>query len=301
MAATCIKPKIDETICDPCCGSGGFLVMALKNIRSQYDLLAEKRPGLNTDGLFREYADDHIRGIDFNPDLARVAKMNMVLNDDGHTGIFHFDSLTPFGEWPDKIKRKIWKGTIDIILTNPPFGKKCIIDDKKILQHYNLGHKWENINGKWEKTSKVDESRTPDILFIERCLDLLKPGGKMGIILPDGILGNSGLEYVRQYIIENADIVAVIDCPVESFLPSTDTKTSLIILRKKKRENFPQTFDVFMAIAKTCGHDRRGKELYLRDKSGEIIVENGEAAIDNDFLAITRRLLEHVNSKNIYD
>ncbi len=78
------------------CGSGGFLVMALKNIRQQYEELQKKRSSLNVFGLFREYADKYIRGIDFNPDLSRVAKMNMVLNDDGHTGIFHCDSLTPF-------------------------------------------------------------------------------------------------------------------------------------------------------------------------------------------------------------
>ena len=74
------------------------------------------------------------------------------------------------------------------------------------------------------------------------------------------ILGNNGLEYVRQFILENADVVAIIDCPVESFLPSTDTKTSLLVLKKKKQKGLPQTFDTFMAIAKTCGHDRRGKE-----------------------------------------
>lgn len=126
MATEGIMPKINETVCDPCCGSGGFLVMALKNIRTQYEELALKRPNLNVDGLFREYADNYIRGIDFNPDLSRVAKMNMVLNDDGHTGLFHFDSLTPFEQWPDKIKAKIYKGKIDIVMTNPPFGKNVL-------------------------------------------------------------------------------------------------------------------------------------------------------------------------------
>lgn len=303
MATDCIKPKIDESICDPCCGSGGFLVMALKYIRTQYEELSQKRPNINVEGLFREYADKHIRGIDFNPDLSRVAKMNMVLNDDGHTGLFHFDSLTPFDSWPEKIKSKIYKDKIDIIMTNPPFGKKCVIDDKKILQHYKLGHKWEkDENSVWKQTEKVDDSRTPDILFIERCLDLLKPGGRMAIVLPDGILGNDGLEYVRQYIIENSDIVAVIDCPVESFLPSTDTKTSLLILKKKKNKDLPQTFDSFMAIAKKCGHDRRGNEIYKRDNNGIILTdENDKAIIDNDFEEITRRLVEHVDSKNIYN
>jgi len=302
MATEGVMPQINEIVCDPCCGSGGFLVMALKNIRNQYEELAKKRPNLNVDGLFREYADKCIRGIDFNPDLSRVAKMNMVLNDDGHTGIFHFDSLTPFDEWPEKIKNKIFKEKIDIIMTNPPFGKKCVIDDKKILQHYKLGHKWEkDDNNHWVQTDKIDESRTPDVLFIERCLDLLKPGGRLAIVLPDGILGNDGLEYVRQFIIDNADIVAIIDCPVESFLPSTDTKTSLLILKKKKGKALPQTFDAFMAIPKTCGHDRRGKEIYKRDENGDAILQNNKVVIDNDFDEVTRRLVEHVRRKNIYN
>jgi len=302
MATEAIMPKNDEIICDPACGSGGFLVMALKYIRQQYEDLQTKRPELNVSGLFREYAEKYIRGIDFNPDLSRVSKMNMVLNDDGHTGLFHSDSLLPFEEWPEKMKAKIYKEKIDIIMTNPPFGKKCVIDDKKILQHYHLGHKWElNEEGVWIETKKVDESRTPDILFIERCLELLKKGGRMAIVLPDGILGNDGLEYVRQFILTKADIVAIIDCPVESFLPSTDTKTSLLILKKKKSEGLPQTFDAFMAIAKTCGHDRRGKEIYKRDSKGEIMISDGSPIIDNDFDEITKRLIEHVKTRNIYN
>lgn len=133
------------------------------------------------------------------------------------------------------------------------------------------------------------------------CLELLRPGGRMAIVLPDGILGNNGLEYVRQYILDNADIVAIIDCPVESFLPSTDTKTSLLVLKKKKAAGLPQTFDTFMAIAKTCGHDRRGKEIYKRDSDGECIIKDGIPVIDNDFEEITRRLIEHVKSRNIYN
>ena len=172
---------------------------------------------------------------------------------------------------------------------------------KRILQHFKLGHKWEKDDNVWKVTDKVDENRTPDILFIERCLDLLKPGGRMAIILPDGILGNDSYEYVRQFIIDNADIVAIIDCPVESFLPSTDTKTSLLILKKKKDIDIPQTFDTFMAIAKTCGHDRRGKEILKRDESGNFIEEDGKFVSDNDFEEIMRRLTEHVIAKNIYD
>lgn len=302
MATDCIKPKINEVVCDPACGSGGFLVMVLKNIKQQLENFKNSKMDTNIEKLFSDYAIRYIRGIDFNPDLSRVAKMNMVLNEDGHSGIFHFDSLTPFEEWPEEMRKKIWKESIDIILTNPPFGKKCVIDDKKILSSFKLGHKWELDGERWVQTEKVDEKRTPDILFIERCLDLLKPGGRMAIVLPDGILGNDSYEFVRQFILDNAFLVAVIDCPVESFLPSTDTKTSLLIIKKKRSASETQTFDTYMAIPEKCGHDRRGKELYKHDENGNILSDsNSNPIIDNDFEVIMEELGEYVENNNIYD
>ncbi len=301
MATEILLPQINELVCDPACGSGGFLVMILKNILRQFEDLKSKKMNINVDVLFKEYADNFIRGIDFNPDLARVAKMNMVLNDDGHTGIFHFDSLTPFEQWPDKILEKISPNTIDLILTNPPFGKKCIIDEKKILRTFELGYKWKKIGDEWIKTDIVESSRTPDILFIERCLQLLKPNGRMAIVLPDGILGNDGLEFVRQFILDNSFVIGVIDLPVETFLPTVDTKTSVLVLKKKNKGESSQTFDVFMAIAKTTGHDRRGKIIYKRDKNGDIIFNNGEPSVDDDLIEFAKEFKDYVQSKNIYN
>jgi len=299
LATEIVMPKFNELICDPACGSGGFLVMAMKDMLNQYKVLAKKK-NLNVEVLFKEYADVYIRGIDFNPDLARVAKMNMVLNDDGHTGIFHSDSLLPFEDWPDKMLKKISPNSVDIIMTNPPFGKKCIIDDKKILRAFDLGHKWQKQETGWTRTEKVEKARTPDILFIERCLKLLKPGGRMAIVLPDGILGNDKLEYVRHYFLENAFLIGIIDLPVETFLPSVDTKTSLVILKKKENKGDTQTFDAFMAIAKTCGHDRRGKIIYKRDQDGNIIYQENEPVVDNDLIEIAKDFRKHAESKNIY-
>jgi type I restriction enzyme M protein len=303
MATQMLMPETDETVCDPACGSGGFLVMVLKEMAPKFEEIASTKTRISSDALLREYADKHIRGIDFNPDLARVAKMNMVLNDDGHTGVFHRDSLIPFDEWDDILKEKIRPDSMDIVLTNPPFGKKCVIDDKKILRNFDLGHKWEKKeDGGWLMTDQVEHARTPDILFIERCLDLLRPHGRMAIVLPDGILGNGHLEFVRQYIMQRAHIVAIIDCPVETFLPTVDTKTSVLVLKRKATENEPQTFDVFMAIAKSCGHDRRGKKTYERDKDGNIVFDvQGKPRIDNDLDTIARRFIEYAKSRNVYD
>jgi type I restriction enzyme M protein len=301
MTVEMLMPKINETVCDPACGSGGFLVMVLKHMISKFNNIASSKKKISAETLYRDYADKYIRGIDFNPDLARVAKMNMVLNDDGHSGIFHMNSLTPFEKWDQKVLDKISPNSIDIILTNPPFGKKCVVDQQKILETFDLGKKWKKDDKKWIKSDKFADTRTPDILFIERCLDLLKPGGRMGIVLPDGILGNDGFESVRQFILERSHLVAIIDCPVESFLPSVDTKTSLIILKKKLNPQETQTFDVFMAIAKVCGHDRRGKPLYQRNDNGDILFDNGKPIIDNDFKMITKRFIEHVETRNIYN
>ncbi|MCP8313875.1 MAG: N-6 DNA methylase [archaeon] len=303
MAAQMVMPKIGETVCDPACGSGGFLVMILKKMTPKFQEIASKKTRMSSDALLREYADKYIRGIDFNPDLARVAKMNMVLNDDGHTGIFHRDSLIPFEEWDETLLEKIRPDSIDIVLTNPPFGKKCVIDDKKILRNFDLGHRWEkNESGKWVMTDQVEHARTPDILFIERCLDLLRPHGRMAIVLPDGILGNDHLGFVRQYILQRALLVAIIDCPVETFLPTVDTKTSVLVLKKKEDMSEPQTFDVFMAVAKTCGHDRRGKKTYVRDTDGGIVYDvQNKPKVDNDLDTIAKRFLEYARSKNIYD
>lgn len=304
MAAQMLMPSIDDVVCDPACGSGGFLVMVMKELLPMFEKATSKVTNESVDSLLRDYAEKHIRGIDFNPDLARVAKMNMILNGDGHTGTFHRDSLVPFAEWDSDLLSKVRPNSFDIMLTNPPFGKKCVIDDKRILRNFDLGHKWvmSEDRGEWVMTDEVEGSRTPDILFIERCLDLLKEHGRMAIVLPDGILGNDRFEFVRQYILKRAHLIAIIDCPVETFLPTVDTKTSVVVLKKKAGDADPQPFDVFMGIAKTCGHDRRGKKTYVRDKDGEVVYDlQNQPIVDNDFDSITKKFLEHARAKGVYD
>lgn len=303
MATEMIDPKPHEMVLDPACGSAGFLVYTLKHIRNIYQQSQITSSGFNLDTINKEYAEQYIRGIDFNPDLARVAKMNMVLNEDGHTGIFHHDSLLPLSEWPRLILDKFTPGEVDIILTNPPFGDKCKIYDKRILRNFDLGHKWiqDSENDTWIQTNEVESSSIPDILFLERCLELLRPGGRMAIVLPDGILGNKKLGYVRQYLLNKAYVLAIVDCPVETFLPSVDTKTSVLFLKKKDDSSYSQTFDVFMAIAKTCGHDRRGKLIYKRDYDGNLISDNGAPVIENDLVDIAKEFGEYARNKNLFN
>ncbi|MFV0390594.1 MAG: class I SAM-dependent DNA methyltransferase [Paludibacteraceae bacterium] len=180
---------------------------------------------------------------------------------DGPTGNFCEDSLENPNNWRSEANTKIELGTIDVLLTNPPFGSTIKVEGEEKLRQFDLAHQWKRDkanNNKFEK-GNIKAKESPQILFIERCLQLLKTGGKMAIVLPDGVFGNETENYVRNWILQNAKIIAIIDIPLETFLPHTGTKTSVLILQKVEKitENYP----IFLSIAEYCGHDRRGKEI----------------------------------------
>jgi len=265
MAVEMLNPNIDEFIIDPACGSGGFLIIALEYV---WNKLAEdaKRKGWSKEylaGKRKEVASKYIAGIDKDLFLAKVTKAYMAIIGDGRGGIFCENSLLPPLEWNPKTSQKIELGKFDILLTNPPFGAKIPIKGERILSQYDLGFKWKS--GKhtkqWEKTNKLQDDQPPQILFIERCLQLLKPGGKMAIVLPDGILGNVTDGYIRKSILEKSKILAIVDCPKETFAPKPQTKTSVLLLQKKELREEKRSYRIFMAVAEKCGHDRRGKPI----------------------------------------
>ncbi len=130
------------------------------------------------------------------------------------------------------------------------------------------------------------DKQPPQILFVERCIQLLEEGGRMAIVLPDGLLGNITDGYIRQVIRENCKIIAVIDCPVETFQPSTPTKTSILILQKTKENKNP--YPIFMAVAKKCGHDRRGNSL----------IDENENIID-DFPEVIKEFKKFKDEENV--
>ena len=216
-----------------------------------------------------DVASTHLFGVDFNPVLVRAAQMNLVMHGDGSTNVYHANSLMPPGEWSDdeknNVRRHVRMGGFDAIVTNPPFGDKIQIDDPHILAQYEL--------------AQGRSSVPPDQLFIERCLQLLRPGGRLAIVLPDSILTNPGLISVRKWILANARIVASIDLPAETFQPHTGTQTSVLLLQKKTPEELtieqaagrPNVYEVFMSLPRAVGHDRRGNPLYLRTPEGNLI------------------------------
>ena len=259
MMVDILDPDDEDLIIDPACGSGGFLIEALRHVWRKLDAEGEKyhwnKSNLQEEKM--EVALNKIRGIDKDYFLSKVAKAYMAIIGDGKSGIFCEDSLENPKNWKEKARLKIDVGKFSVLLTNPPFGSKIPVRGEEKLKQFELGHKWKlnKKTGEWEK-GKLKDKEAPQILFIERCLQLLKDGGRMAIVLPDGIYGNNQLGYIRKFIMKQARIVAVIDVPIETFQPNTGTKTSILVLLKTS--NIPDNYPVFMTIAETCGHDRRG-------------------------------------------
>ncbi len=270
-------------IIDPTCGTGGFLVAVMNVWREQIEKIQRKKWPNNenkaleeTARMLKEVASQYLMGIDFNPVLVRAAQMNLVMHGDGSTNVFHTNSLLPPGEWPSDVSndvaRYIKPDKFDIVLTNPPFGSKIPIDDPHILEQFELS--------RFELDDRGHRgSMPPEQLFIERCLQLVKPTGRVAIVLPDSILSNPGLAFIRRWILKRARILASVDLPQVTFEPYTGTQTSVLVLQKKSREEMKietelgksLDYEIFMTTPQAVGHDRRGDPLYLRTPEGEVI------------------------------
>lgn len=316
MVVKMINPRLNERVLDSSCGTGGFLVTAMTHVIDKLSLnfskdLGVERESWNADEVWAfqnkvaEMAGSNYFGFDINPDLVRATKMNMVMNNDGSGNILQVNSLLPPHEWPDDFKEAlanalhIKKDAIrnhntleffDIIITNPPFGSKIPIKDKNILEQFELAHIWENKkeSEQWKMTDRLQSSVSPEILFIERCTQLLIPGGRMGIVLPDSILGAPGLGYIREWLIKNHRIIASIDLHVDTFQPGNGTQTSVLILQKKTKEQKDKEektgtmsdYNIFMAMVEKVGHDKRGNPLFVRDNEGnEVLIPDDNGSL----------------------
>jgi type I restriction enzyme M protein len=228
--------------------------------------------------------------MDFNPELVKASKMNMVMNNDGAGGLFQANSLEAPPTWdPELVERNIM-GRVDILFTNPPFGSKIPVSDPSILEKYDLGHTWnyDKTADQWKRTDTVQKSQPPEILFIERCVKFLKPGtGRAAVVLPDGILGSPGLGYVREWLLRNTHILASIDLHPDTFQPDVSIQTSVLVLQRKPKEliaveaaaNKINDYPVFMAVANHVGHDKRGNKTYVRDRKGNEVIEEIEELV----------------------
>ena len=213
-----VAPNHEERVLDPACGSGGFLLHAMDYILKQASDFYPEDPREHYIH-WHDFAEKRLFGIEVNDSIARVAKMNMIIHDDGHSNIISNDALVDF-DTLYKQHRDFQKETFDLILTNPPFGAVVKKEESSYLNDYELG--------------KEMASQKTEILFLERCFEFLKwETGKLAIILPDGILTNSSLQYVRNYIEGHFQILAVVSLPQTAFsYYGAGVKPSILVLRK---------------------------------------------------------------------
>ncbi len=260
MMIDILSPKSGDRIIDPACGSGGFLAYTLRFFLSHNE---------------RNF---YLAGIDKDRFLATIAKVYLSLIGDGDYPIYCENSLENPGKWGEDAKANIGCGEFDIVLTNPPFGAKIPVLGKRLLDQYQLGHRWQRRSG-WHRTGDLLDKQAPQVLFIERCLQLLRGGGKLGIVLPEGVFGNPSDRYIWEYVSSVSSVIGVVSLPQETFQPSTHTKTSVLFLEKN-----PARRPLFMAIADNVGHNKNGKPIYRKDvKTGREVLDDDSPAIAENY------------------
>jgi type I restriction enzyme M protein len=296
MAVAMLDPGENQLILDPACGTGGFLIAAMNHVIEKIREAElekwkgdAKRAEPKILDRIKKFAKTFIVGLDFNPELVKATKMNMVMNNDGAGGLYQANSLASPATWEDELRDRKLMGRVDLIVTNPPFGSKIPVDDPAILEKFDLGHSWsyDSKADRWTKTDGIQKSQPPEVLFIERCVRFLKPGGRVAMVLPDGILGTPGQGYVREWILTHTRVLASIDLHPDTFQPNVSVQTSVLVLQRKSDEGIAleqaasrkQDYGVFMAVANHVGHDKRGNRTYVRDAKGNEIVEEVEETV----------------------
>lgn len=274
LCVSMLSPQNGEVILDPACGSAGFLSSAyLQSIESGADSKCIPI------------------GIEISKTAARLARMRLLLLGIQDPAVIQKNALLSSEEICAEFASRYGLpydsntgGIADIIVTNPPFGTQGKIDESSFLKRFDLGHRLEIRDAKIHK-GEILKNQIPEILFIEQCLNLLKPGGRMGIVLPNGEFENSSLKYVRDYVLHKSTIDAVIKLPDETFIPSgTGIKTSLLFITKRSVSN-KSSKDIFFGEVTKLGYsgNKHGTTNYKRDSSGNTLMHaNSSLQIDED-------------------
>ncbi|MFW9988079.1 MAG: N-6 DNA methylase [Candidatus Odinarchaeota archaeon] len=287
-----LKPNYNSKILDPACGHGGFLLETKDFIWSKIKS-NEKRIKLIS----------NLYGIDKDLFLAKISKLYLEILSNGNSNIFCEDSLDP-NSYRSPAKELIKNDGFDYIFTNPPFGVKIPITDKNILKNYQLAHVWKNINGKWEMQKSLIKQQSPQILFIERCVQLLKNGGKLGIVLPEGIFGNITDRYIWEFLTSQGKILGIISLDQNTFQPYTCNKTSILFFQKLNQ--IPEDYIIDFAIVESVGHDKDGKVLYKLNKDGSKKLDsNGNERVNDDLTNLHLRLnnseeFNYIKEQNVF-
>lgn len=358
-----LDPQEGEYVCDPCCGSGGFLIRAFEYVREHienevevrkedvkkslftddYSKLPKKEQEKNDQkvidafskmnyeldinnpmGRLRSLSFDCIYGTDANPRMARTAKMNMIMHGDGHGGVHHHDGLLNVNG--------IWEGRFDVILTNPPFGARIdkelkiteadrFTDIEKIKAYEKRYGKENYDNALKQVNDHINQpildlfqigkfSGLTEVLFIERCLNLLKPGGRMGIVLPEGVLNNTNLQKVRDFVESKAKILLIVSIPQDVFMAAGATvKPSLLFFKKFTEDEAEEYNRIYIQVSHEveAKYDeemtnidvklaKRGKEALTKDEKKSLRSRKKELTvlIENEIKALVKERFDYV-------
>jgi type I restriction enzyme M protein len=286
MCVRMLDPKEDEYVIDPACGSGGFLLHAMYHVWEH----------LKTEAARKDYAVKYLFGLDFDDNMRRISQALMLIAGDGRHHIFKRDSLDA-RDWQrpesedarvalkpllarlgnavdDRENQKTYRHLgFDILLTNPPFAGEN--PEAGLLRQYELARK---------DGGKLRNNVERHILFIERALDMIRPGGRLAIVLPQGVLNNTQMEYIREFLFGKARVLAVVGLHGNTFKPHTGTKTSVLFLQKwSEGEKPPKDYPIFMAVSKRGGKDTSGDYIYKKDAAGNYVHDTkGRKVLDHD-------------------
>ncbi len=307
MAVKMLNPQTTEYVIDPACGSGGFLIHTMNHVKKEF-LSMDKE-------LMREYAQRYLYGIDFDEKSVKISRALMLIAGDGRSHIFKLNSLNPqewMGNESEKLRaraelqQRLYKFNdytkdkdnednfkyfnFDILLSNPPFAGEII--EKSLLNKYELAK-----NDKGKLKNKMERH----ILFIERSLNIIKPGGRLAIVLPQGVFNNTNMQQVREFLMDKARILAVVGLQVNTFKPHTGTKTSVLFLQKWLENEKPKKdYNIFMATSQKSGKDNSGEYVYKKDEEGNKMVNlKGKKIIDHDLDEIADEFLKFAKKDNL--
>ena len=339
-----LDPQEGEYVCDPCCGSGGFLIRAFEYVREQIeneleerkeeikaqlipdnydDLKAKDQEAIdakvsdafakmnyevdisNEKGRLRSLSFNCIYGTDANPRMARTAKMNMIMHGDGHGGVHHHDGFLNVNG--------IWDGRFDVILTNPPFGSRVDKDikiteadkftDETKINAYIKRYGNEYLNALKQVNDHIGESLLDqfgvgklsgltEVLFIDRCINLLKPGGRLGIVLPEGVLNNTNLQNVREYFEGRAKILLIVSIPQEVFMAAGATVKPSLMFFKRFTEDEQKQYDDIKEKAYSEVRDKYAFELHVIEEELAKKGKNAKPAAEKKILRARKKEID---------
>ena len=274
-----LRPGPNDKVADPAMGTADFLTATM-----QYRL----RKG---DGQII----NRVYGADKDKQAYELAVINMILNKDGQTNLHNLDSIE---------NHHLWEGQMDVALCNPPFGSRTVETRRAVLAAYDLGHDWEKVEGRWQKTDRVLDSQQLGILFIERCYKLLAEGGRLGIILPEGYLCTPSYGYLRQWIVDHLQVTGLVELPRRIFLKSEADLRSNILFAEKPRDVLPE-YPIHSELVRKVGY-KLGKGFFSipkrDDQSGlEVRDESNHVIIDTDFERVRSNFLRFIGAKSDLD